>query len=142
MQANSSKALNDFQPHVKLKLAALWTAVTLCYLYGDYFEFYTPGKVDDLLNGDNILDSPVKLLIASIVMTIPPLMIPLSLMLKASMSRWLNIIFGTIFTIIMVLIALGSLVSWYSFYVFLAIIEAIVTSIIVWQAFKWPSTVS
>jgi hypothetical protein len=128
--------------NIKIKLALLWTAATFCYLYGDYFELYTPGKVESLLSGENVLNSPMILFIASALMTIPPLMIALSVLLKPTLSRWLNIIFGTVFTIMMVLIAVGSLTPWYTFYVFLALVEAILTFTIVWTAWKWPKTVT
>lgn len=71
-------------------------------------------------------------------MVIPPLMIVISLILKPILNRWLNMIFGSIFTIMMILIAFGSLTPWYSFYVFLAIIESILTTVIIWNAYKWP----
>ncbi|MEX2513641.1 MAG: DUF6326 family protein [Cyclobacteriaceae bacterium] len=128
----------DFEINVKAKLAALWTSATFCYLYGDYFELYTPDKVNSLINGENVLYSPANLFIASLIMVIPPIMITLSLLLKPRINKWLNIIFGSIFTIMMVLIAVGSLTPWYSFYVFLAIVESILTAIIVWNAFNWP----
>ena len=130
--------MKDFEINVKLKLAALWISATFCYLYGDYFELYTPGKIDGLLSGDNVLDSPEILLIAALVMVIPPLMVVASLMLKPKLNRWLNILFGTIFTMLMLLIAVGSLTPWYSFYVFLALVESVLTALIVWYAFKWP----
>ena len=130
--------MKDFEINVKLKLAALWISATFCYLYGDYFELYTPGKIDGLLSGDNVLDSPEILLIAALVMVIPPLMVAASLMLKPKLNRWLNILFGTIFTMLMLLIAVGSLTPWYSFYVFLALVESVLTALIVWYAFKWP----
>jgi hypothetical protein len=123
---------------VKHKLSALWASVMFCYIYGDYFELYVPEKVEGLLNGTNALDSPTKLLIASIVLAIPALMISLSLMMKASVSRILNIIFGTLFTLMMLLIAVNSMTPWYSFYVFLAFTESIITLSIVWYAWKWP----
>ena len=138
MNTNKTIILKDFEVNIKIKLAALWTATTFCYLYGDYYELYTPGKIESLLSGKNILDSPMILFIASIVMAIPPLMIFLSIVLKPRINKALNIIFGLLFTIIMVLIAIGSLAPWYTFYVFLAIVEAILTFIIVWKAFKWP----
>ncbi len=138
MSTNKKTALKDFEVNIKIKLAALWTATTFCYLYGDYYELYTPGKIESLLSGENILDSPMILFIASIVMAIPPLMIFLSIVLKPRINKALNIIFGLLFTIMMVLIAIGSLAPWYTFYVFLAIVEAILTFIIVWKAFKWP----
>ena len=130
--------MKDFEINVKLKLAALWISATFCYLYGDYFELYTPGKIDGLLNGDNVLNSPGLLFTAALVMTIPPLMVAASLMLKPKLNRWLNITFGTVFTILMLLIAVGSLTPWYSFYVFLALVESVLTALIVWYAFKWP----
>lgn len=129
--------MEDFQVNLKIKLAGLWTAVTFCYLYGDYFELYTPEKVSSLLSGENVMNSPMALFIASVIMVIPPLMIVVSLMLEPLLNRWLNILFGSLFTIMMVLIAIGSLTPWYSFYVFLALIESFLTGIIVWKAFKW-----
>lgn len=138
MNINKKPVLKDFEINIKIKLAALWTATTFCYLYGDYFELYTPGKVESLVSGKNVLDSPAALFIASIILTIPSLMIILSLVLKPKINKVLNIVFGSLFTIMMVLIAIGSLTSWYTFYVFLAIVEAILTFVIVWKAFKWP----
>lgn len=138
MNLKQKPQLIDFEVNIKLKLAMLWIATTFCYVYGDYFELYTPDKVEGLLNGNNGLESPVILFIASIVMTIPPVMILLSLVLKPRLNRVFNIIFGSLFTIMMVLIAVSSLTPWYTFYVYLAIVESILTSIIVWQAIKWP----
>ncbi len=40
--------------NIKIKLAAFWASVTFCYLYGDYFELYTPDKVNSLISGDTI----------------------------------------------------------------------------------------
>jgi len=138
MNINKTTVLKDFEVNIKIKLAALWTATTFCYLYGDYFELYTPGKVESLINGKNVLDSPVTLFIASVILTIPPLMIFFSLVLKPKINKALNIVFGLLFTFMMALIAIGSLTPWYTFYVFLAIVEAILTFIIVWKAFQWP----
>lgn len=137
MNNTNAFALEDVDINIKFKLAALWTAATFCYLYGDYFELYTPDKLEGMINGDNILYSPLNLFLASLVMVIPPSMIVVSLMLKPIISKWLNIVFGSMFTIMMILIAIGSFVSWYSFYVFLALVEAMLTAIIVWKSFKW-----
>ncbi len=135
---NKTKALKDFDINIKIQLAALWTATTFCYLYGDYFELYTPGKVESLISGENVLNSPSMLFIASIILAIPPLMIFLSVVLKPTINKILNIVFGLFFTIMMVSIAVDSFTPWYLFYTFLAIVEAILTFIIVWKAFKWP----
>jgi Family of unknown function (DUF6326) len=135
--------MNDFEDvkvNIKLKLSALWTSVTLCYLYGDYFELYVPKKVEELISGDNMLDSPMNLFAASVLLAIPALMVCLSILLKPALNRWLNIVFGLFFTAIMVLIAFTSIAPWRAFYVFLAIVESIITSFIVWYAWRWPQT--
>jgi hypothetical protein len=129
--------MEDFKVNIRFKLSALWTSVTLCYLYGDYFELYVPNKVAGLLSGENMLDSPMKLFGASVLLAIPALMVSLSIILKTLINRWLNIIFGIIFTSIMILIAFVSLKLWLTFYVFLAIVESILTSLIVWYAWRW-----
>ncbi len=130
--------LEDFKINVKFKLSALWTTVMFCYIYGDYFSFYVPGQIENFMNGKTLLITPLKLLAASILMTIPSLMIFLSLTIQPKINRVLNVIFGTIYTIIMVLIALDSIQPWWTFMVFLAIVEILVTSLIVWIAWKWP----
>ncbi|CAN5148889.1 DUF6326 family protein [soil metagenome] len=128
----------DFKVNVKIKLSALWTSVTLCYLYGDYFELYVPKKAQGLIDGVNMLDSPMKLFTAALFLAIPALMVFLSITLKPSINRSANIIFGSFFTAIMILIALVSITPWRTFYVFLALVEICITSLIVWYAWKWP----
>lgn len=130
--------LVDTKIDVKIKLAALWTAVTLCYLYGDYFELYVPEKVSGLVSGENLLDTPTKLLSASVLLAIPAVMVFLSVFLQPGVNRWLNILTGLFFTAIMVSIAVTSLMPWRAFYVFLAVVESIITAIIVWTAWHWP----
>ncbi|WP_317131737.1 DUF6326 family protein [Maribacter flavus] len=104
----------------------------------DYFELYTPGKVDSLLTGKNILDSPTTLLLASIVLAIPSVMVALSILIQPNANRILNIIFGSLFTIMMLVIGVYSTNEWYLFYVFLAFLESFLTAIIVWYAWSWP----
>lgn len=138
---NSNKVptsdLEDPKVNVKIKLSALWTSVTLCYLYGDYFELYVPQKTQGLVNGVNLLDSPMKLFAATILLTIPALMVFLSIILKSTINRQLNIVLGIFYTAIMVIIAVTSITPWRTFYVFLAIVESCISSLIVYYAWRW-----
>lgn len=127
--------------NIKIKLATLWASVTFCYLYGDYFELYTPDKVNSLITGENVLGSPINLLIASIILAIPSIMVAASIILKPKINRILNIFFGTLFTLMMLFIGINSMTEWYSFYVFLAFLESIITFLIVWYAWKWPKKI-
>lgn len=136
---NTEKStLKDFKVNIKIKLSALWASVTFCYLYGDYFELYVPGQTEGLVNGMNLLDSPIKLFASSVLLAIPALMVFLSLVLKPLLNKRLNIFLGIFFTAIMVLLGIVSIEPWRAFYVFLAILESIITSLIVWYAIKWP----
>ena len=137
-----NKALQNSAIDIKIKLASLWAAVMCCYIYGDYFSFYVPGKLDKFLQGQTLLDSPLKLFAASVLMAVPSVMIFLSIALRAPINRWLNIVFGVFYTGIMVLIAFVSIAPWWTFYVFLAIVEASLTSLIVLYAWHWPKIMS
>lgn len=128
----------DFKINVKLKLLALWASVMFLYIYGDYFELYVPEKVAGLLNGQNILNTPYKLLFASMVLALPSLMIFLSLQLKPKWNRVLNISIGLFLTLFTLLVGISSFTEWKIFYVMLSFLESIITSIIVWKAWHWP----
>ncbi|MEQ6167437.1 DUF6326 family protein [Ekhidna sp. MALMAid0563] len=130
--------LDNPKINIKIKLSALWASLVFCFLYGDYFELYTPGKVDSLLTGNNVLDSPMTLLIASVILSIPSLMVALSVLLNAKLNRILNISFGMLFTLMMLLIGINSMTPWYEFYVFLAFLESLITIVIIWLAWNWP----
>jgi hypothetical protein len=138
---NSSRTntnnLEDLKVNIKIKLSALWASVTFFYIYGDYFELYVPGKVQGIINGNSMLDNPVKLFAASLLLAIPALMVCLSIILKPSINKWLNVIVGIFFTGVMLLIAVTSFSEWRVFYIFYAIVESVLTSIIVWYAWKW-----
>ncbi|NAS11959.1 DUF6326 family protein [Poritiphilus flavus] len=124
--------------NIRIKLAALWTSLMFLYIYGDYFELYVPDKVSNLSNGIQILDSPAKLFLASVSLAIPAIMISANVFLKPKICRWLNIVFGILLTITVVLVGSSSITAWYSFYVFYAALEAIISLTIVKLAWGWP----
>ena len=135
---NHTNKLEDFKINVKIKLAALWTSVMFCYIYEDYFELYVPKKLERIISGDGLLNTPMKLFSASFVLIIPALMIFLSIVLMPKLSRLLNIIFGTLYTALMLWIASNYSDRWLTFALSFAIVESIITAIIVWYAWKWP----
>ncbi|MGG5210185.1 DUF6326 family protein [Chryseobacterium sp. MIQD13] len=134
---NNSAKFEDVKVNIKIILSGLWAAVTLCYLYGDYFELYVPDKAKGLVEGTNLLDTPLKLFIAAFALSLPAVMVFLSLILKPKINRILNIALGIFFTAVMLLIAVISLTAWRAFYVFLALLESFITILIVIYAWKW-----
>ena len=133
----ASIALEDTKVPVRFKLAALWTSVMFCYVYGDYFQLYKPGKLQDMLNGEMGLGEVTQgmLVGTTILMAVPSLMIFLSLVLPAVVSRWLNVGAGLFYTAIMLLILSNG--AW-AFYMLFATIEVILTLLVVCYAWSWP----
>jgi len=130
--------LEDFKVNIRIQLSGLWTSVMWCYIYGDYFELYVPGKVAGLINGDNLLNRPSELFYATIVMTIPALMIFLSLILNPPLTKWLNIGTGIFFSLFTAWVGISSFSEWRTFYVVLSFLESVLTLIIVLKAWYWP----
>ncbi len=132
-------ALENVRVNPGIKLSLLWASVMACYIYCDYFQLYVPGKTQGLLDGDNLLDTPTNLFLASVLLTVPALMISVPLFFKAQIARFLHLFFGSCYTLLMLLIAYSVMGdAWLYFYLFMALIESTLTGIIVWQAWKWP----
>ncbi|WP_053003974.1 DUF4386 family protein [Sphingobacterium sp. Ag1] len=55
--------------------------------------------MEGLLSGQNMFDSQMKLLLATLILAIPALMIFLSLMSNTKFTKWLNIAMGVFFTL-------------------------------------------
>ncbi|MFC3076601.1 DUF6326 family protein [Phenylobacterium terrae] len=129
--------LADARIHVRLKLAALWTAVMLLYAYNDLFLLYTPGALEGVMAGKMGALPPTSqgLLFAfALSIAIPCLMIPMSLLLRAGAARWANIVVGAIYA----LMILGTLWGMWAFYIFLGLLEVAMTLAIVGLAWTWP----
>lgn len=130
------KQLDDVKIHVKLKISALWISVMFCYLYADYFGLYVPGNLQSMLQGQMRPLGPTTqgvLLFTAAMMAIPSVMVFLSVALKAELSRWLNILFGVLYTAII----LRTMWGW-TFFIFYGVIEVTLTGLIVVYAWKWP----
>jgi hypothetical protein len=134
-------AFEDMKVHVRFKLFALWSSVMFFYIYGDYFQLYEPGQLQGLISGRmafGAISQGVLLGMAG-VMVIPSLMPFLSLVLPAGVSRWLNIVFGAVYGVIMIVITILEIRGggWY-FYILFGSIEITLTLLIICYAWNWP----
>jgi len=132
--------MEDMKINVKIKLSALWVTVMLLYVYGDIVGFIKPGALEHYIQGIGATGAPVtqaSLLQIAIAMAIPSVMVFLSLTLKPQVNRWANIILGIAYTCIIPLsMVIATSVS--AYYIFLGIVEVVLTALIVWYAWKWP----
>jgi hypothetical protein len=133
---NQSAEKEALKINVKLKLSALWAALMLLYIYADHFSLFRTGQIEKMISG-RIGPFPVtqgSLLVFSILMIIPAVMVFLSLALKPTVSRWANIILGVLYTCVNISNLIGE--TWV-YYIFFAIVEIVLTSLIVWYAWNW-----
>jgi len=119
---------------VRIILAALWVAAEFLYQQGDMQRIYSgdfkPGEVD--LGG---MMSPETLwMISAITMTIPVIMIILSLTLPHNANRWANIIVATFF-FLYTIIGVGKYPSAYD--KFLLLVSLVANALTIWYAWKW-----
>ncbi|MFK2820901.1 DUF6326 family protein [Flavobacteriaceae sp. LMIT009] len=137
---NNSKSLIDYKVDIKIKLAALWTSLMFLYIYADYFRLMTPEKLEKMIKLQTPMGptTPGLLVIFSLILIVPTLMIFLSVFLRPKINKWLNIIVALLYTCMSVLIIISSISSeWQKFFVLFNIVEVLIFSIIIFQAWNW-----
>ncbi len=133
----AQNTLENFKINVQIKLASLWVSFMFLYIYVDYFHLYMPGSIKDILAGKAfVFDiTYVFIMIAMVFVTIPTLMIFLSVVLPAKVNRWTNIIVATVFIPYMLFNLVGE--AWMHMY-FAATVEVVLLCLIIRYAWKWP----
>jgi hypothetical protein len=137
MDRMSRARLHSYDIPPPVKLAALWAAAFGCYVYGDLLSHWVPGaqaRMDAGEMGPLGTVTPGLLAGIGVFMSLPALMIALSLILPAQWSRTLNVIAGVMYT----LMVAGSLLSAPPFYLYLSGVAVILTASIALVAWRWP----
>lgn len=135
---NKAMILRDTKIDIKIILSSLWVTLMLFYIYADILGFYTPGIIEGVVSGE-VGGMPITqgfLFVMAIWMALPSLMVFLSLVLKASANRWVNIITAILSLAVLAATFLVGDISLR--YAFQAIVEVLLIVAIIWQAWKWP----
>ncbi|MET7280961.1 DUF6326 family protein [Kribbella sp. NPDC005582] len=134
-----TRATLDDQPiPVRVKLAAAWTSFMFLYAYVDILNFFTPGVVEDILDGKVFefdLSQAFSTMALSLV-AIPILMVVLSAMLPARANRITNLVVALLYVPVTAFNALGE--SWLFFYGLGIALELILLGLILYFAWTWP----
>ena len=127
---------------VQAKLAAAWTSFMFLYIYVDFFNLYKPGVVDGILNGlvwrFDISSTLLTIFLASV--SIPALMVVLSMTLPARVNRATNLVVASLFIPYSVFNAAGASWEWAFFYGLSIGIEVLLLAFILRSAWTWPRT--
>ena len=141
MDSNKKNAriFEDVKINVKIKLAALWVAVMFIYIYADIKTFFQTGFIEQLIAGEveGVSITQAFLFSAALLMSIPSVMIFLSMTLKPKLNRLVNIIVS-IPHIVLIIALQFMFADHYAYYAYYNILEVIFHLLIVWYAWKWP----
>jgi hypothetical protein len=133
----AGKVLEDLRVNVKIRLAALWLVLMLIYIYVDIFSFYRPGAIQEILAGKvwEFEISQAWALGALVLMMIPSLMAVVSLIVKAAVSRWANIIVGIVYVAVGIGSSIGEI---WAFFILGHAVGVVLLICIIWTAARWP----
>lgn len=138
-QTTPQNALEDIKVSLNLKLATLWASFMFLVIYLDYFHLYMQGMIEDIQTG-RVFEFDITqgfLLAALASVTIPAVMIFLSVALPAKVNRWTNIIIASVCIPYMLFNLAGE--AWIHM-VFGAVVEVVLLCLIIRYAWKWPHT--
>ena len=117
---------------VQIKLSALWVALMLTYLLGDVLRIFSGDFKAGEIGGVKV--TQIMWLGIAVLMTIPIVMVFLSLTLKNPANRWANIIVATVFFGFNLI----GLPTYPSAYDKLLIVVGLAFNVLtVWYAWKW-----
>lgn len=130
--------LEDQPIPVRAKLAAAWTSFMFLYAYVDILNFFTPGVIDEILDG-KVFEFDLSQTFSTTALTlvaIPIFMIVLSMMLPARVNRITNLLVASLYVPVTAFNLLGE--SWMLFYGLGVALELILLGLILRYAWAWP----
>ena len=112
----------------KIKIAVLWMVFEFCML--------TVGVVGPAIPGYAV-ETPEMILLTVVTLLIPPILAFLSLTLKDSINRWVNIIGGIVFAVLsLTSLAMFPIDGYFASMVLILIVEVVAEALIVWYSWK------
>lgn len=136
----TTAALEDQRIPVRTKLAATWTSLMFLYAYVDILNFFTPGVIQEVLDG-TVFEFDLSQTFSTAALTlmaIPIFMIVLSMTLPARVNRTTNLVVASLFVPVTAFNAAGE--SWLYFYGLGIALELILLALVVRYAWTWPRT--
>lgn len=142
MSTRQPLTLDDQPIPVRVKLAAAWTSFMFLYAYVDILNFYTPGVIEEILDG-RVFEfdlSQTFSVSALVLMAVPILMVVLSTTLPARTTRVANLVVASLYVPVTAFNVTGE--SWLLFYGLGVVLELMVLAFILRSAWTWPRSTS
>jgi hypothetical protein len=125
--------------NMKVKLSTLWLFGEVTLLTFLVLEFIEQGVMEGVIAGNmrGLPLGPGTLLFYAVSLLIPLVMAFLSLTLKDSLNRWVNIIVGIVYTGLYLMDLVAHLAVPYAYAILMGITSVVAQLLIVWYAWKW-----
>jgi len=122
----------------KIKISVLWLFASIAFLAHQIIVLMEPGIIAQLMAGEaeGQKISPGMILFFAILMLVPMMMAFLSLTLKDSLNRWLNIIVGGVFAVLWFISVIEAIQSAYWGGSLMTLSAVVASALIVWYAWK------
>ena len=126
----------DYWINPRIKIAALWVSMLFVYVYVDLFSLYRSDVRADIEAGKIFAFTIGQgfLLGVTMYVVIPSLMVFLSLVLSAKVTRMTNIVLAVLYALTIV----GSAVGEWNYYILGSAIEVALLAGIAYYAWTWP----
>ena len=123
MNAKTAIRWKDEKVSVRLKLSALWIGVMFLYIYADIKALFETGIIEQIIAGEigGWTINQSFLFFSAMLMSIPPVMAFLSLILKPAVNRIVNIVLGMLHILLALAIIFGPGEPWAYYYWYTAL---------------------
>ena len=124
---------------VQARLAAAWASFMFLYIYVDIFNFYKPGVVNGILSGVvwKFDISPALLTMFLVSVSIPAMMVWLSMTLPARVNRATNLVVASLLIPYSMFNAAGATWEWAAFYGLSIGLEVLLLAFILRSVWAW-----
>lgn len=128
----------DYWINPRIKIAALWVSMLFVYAYVDLFSLYRSDVRADIEAGEIFIFSIGQgfLLGVTVYILVPSLMVFLSLVLPAKVTRTANIVVAVLYAITVA----GSAIGEWNYYILGSLIEVALLAGVAYYAWTWPKT--
>ena len=116
----------------KIKIAVLWLVYEVGSIWIGLIEHYIPGFIEEAV----AQTTPESVLLLVVIEMILPVMAFLSLVLKNSVNRWVNMIVGIVFAVFLPMGVIGFPVAYSASVAVIAIVQFVAVALIIWYAWK------
>ena len=126
----------DYWINPRIKIAALWVSMMFVYVYVDLFSLYRADVRADIEAGEISAFTIGQgfLLGATIYILVPSLMLFLSLVLPARVTRTANIVLAALYAVTVA----GSAIGEWNYYILGSLTEVGLLAGVIYYAWTWP----